>query len=60
MDREKIYGSGADYTFESCSFRGPANYDAYLTQIYGDYMKYPPIEERNWHQTTIVNRKGME
>lgn len=57
MEREKIYGNGADYSFEGYSFRGPANYDMYLTQIYGDYMKYPPIEERNWHQTTIVNHR---
>lgn len=54
MDREKVYGEGAYYFFEGYSFHGPQNYDSYLTQIYGDYMKLPPENKRNQHQTSIV------
>ena len=32
--------------FEDLSVRLPKYYDEYLTYIYGDYMKLPPIEER--------------
>ncbi len=55
MDREKIYADGAMYDFEGYQFHAPKDYDAYLTQIYGDYMKLPPEDKRNWHQTVIVN-----
>lgn len=55
MDRENIYSDGVFYSFEGHMLRGPKNYDAYLRKIYGDYMKLPPLEERNWHQTSIVD-----
>lgn len=32
--------------FEEISVRVPIGYDAYLNNIYGDYMKLPPIKER--------------
>lgn len=55
MDREKIYAEGAMYDFEGHKFHAPKDYNAYLSQIYGDYMKLPPEDKRNWHQTVIVN-----
>lgn len=33
--------------FESMECMVPIGYDEYLRQIYGDYMKLPPIEEQN-------------
>ncbi len=32
--------------FEGREYRIPVGYDQYLKQLYGDYMKYPPIEDR--------------
>lgn len=54
MNREEIYSDGASYCFEGHMLHGPKNYDEYLRKIYGDYMKLPPLEDRNWHKTTIV------
>lgn len=37
--------------FESLMIPVPKNYDAILTNMYGDYMEYPPIEKRGaWHE----------
>ena len=35
--------------FEQHTFQGPANPDAYLKSIYGDYMKIPPKDKRLVH-----------
>ncbi len=35
-----------DMEFEGYTLRGFKNYDLYLTRLYGDYMKLPPIEQR--------------
>lgn len=37
------------YQFENREYTGCANYDQYLTQLYGDYMKLPPEEKRITH-----------
>lgn len=37
------------YKFENREYTGCANYDLYLTQLYGDYMKLPPEEKRITH-----------
>lgn len=39
--------------FEGGKFLAPHNPDAILTELYGDYMKLPPIEDRYVHSTHI-------
>lgn len=46
------YGEGAPLVFEGISVRGPKEYDLWLTQVYGDYMKLPPVEKRITHHYT--------
>ncbi|MBR6880629.1 MAG: LicD family protein [Clostridiales bacterium] len=38
-----------DHIFDGHTFPIPAGYDAYLKQLYGDYMKIPSPEERESH-----------
>ncbi|MDR1883660.1 MAG: LicD family protein [Prevotella sp.] len=39
--------------FENHEFMAPANPDAYLKLLYGDYMQIPPKEKRRVHASTI-------
>lgn len=50
---KEVYGSGSFYEFDGLKLNGPSNFDAYLSQIYGDYMSLPPLDKRNWHGTEI-------
>ena len=43
------YEPGVWYDFEDTKVFGPRNYDAILTQLYGDYMELPPESERGRH-----------
>ena len=48
------YGEGTVVTFESVPVRVPSQYDAYLTQKYGDWKSDPPIEEQIGHHYYTV------
>ena len=48
MDRS-ILGKPTLYSFENISVYGPEHYDEYLTHLYGDWRKLPPIEQRVTH-----------
>lgn len=43
------YGKGAPMTFEGVQVLVPEEYDAYLTQKYGDWRSDPPIAEQVGH-----------
>lgn len=55
MEKDIYYKDGAKYIFRDELFNAPENYDAYLSKIYGDYMKLPPVESRNKHCTEVVD-----
>ena len=45
-----------DVTFEGETFKAPAEYDKFLTTLYGDYMQLPPENEReNRHQIVQID-----
>ena len=43
---EPIYGTPVLLPFEGREYYAPNQYKAYLTQLYGDYMKLPPKEQQ--------------
>lgn len=50
LPREKVkkedYIKPVEVIFEGKKYRAPQNYDTYLSQLYGDYMRIPPEEKR--------------
>lgn len=50
------YGQGTWATFEGLRVRIPENYDAYLTQKYGDWRSDPPLDkQQTHHKSTIID-----
>lgn len=54
MRKDEIYKEGALYEFEGDFYNAPKEYDKYLTQIYGDYMKPPKDEHKNKHHIEVL------
>lgn len=48
------YAEGIMAEFESLTVRIPKHYDKWLTQVYGNYMQFPPEEKRVGHHFTDV------
>lgn len=46
--------------FEHLSLPIPSGYDAFLTQVYGDYMTIPPEEDRVTHSIEVYLRDDAE
>ena len=47
--KKTYFDNTKKYKFENLELFGPIEYDEFLTNLYGDYMKLPPIEERKTH-----------
>lgn len=48
------YGEGTWATFEGLRVRIPENYDAYLTQKYGDWRSDPPEDKQKSHHISVI------
>lgn len=48
------YGEGTMVEFEGMQVCAPAEYDKWLTQVYGNYMQLPPVEKRIGHHYVDV------
>lgn len=46
---KRIFGDGCQCEFEGDSYPVPSGYDQWLKDVYGDYMKLPPVEKRVTH-----------
>ena len=42
--------------FEGEIFKGPADPNAYLTDLYKDYMQLPPEEKRKGHAVFYIDK----
>lgn len=54
---KSVYGAPIKVPFEDDYFNAPADYDTYLTKVYGNYMQPPPVEQRIPLHTANVFRK---
>lgn len=48
------FGEGTPREFEGIKTTIPIQFDQWLTQVYGDYMRLPPVEKRVAHHYTEV------
>lgn len=46
MLKNEMYDDYELMDFENIKLKAPKNWDKWLTQFYGDYMKLPPVEKR--------------
>lgn len=50
-----FFGKPQECIFESKNLPIPQEYKKYLTKLYGDYMKLPPVAERRPHDVYIID-----
>lgn len=48
----RYFDAAEDGVFEGIKVKLPYHTKEYLTKLYGDYMKIPPVEKREHHMTT--------
>ena len=53
MFPKEYYGKGNLYEFEDIMIRGPVDYHAVLTQMYGDYMTPPKDADKEHHYIEV-------
>lgn len=49
----RLLGTPKEYVFENITVMGPELYDEYLTHIFGNWRKLPPVEKRIPHHDFI-------
>lgn len=56
--KKEVYGNGTTAQFEGFEFSIPTEYDYFLREVYGDYMKLPPADQQISHcvKAYIVNK----
>lgn len=55
---EDVYGEGREVEFENIRIRVPAKCEVYLEKLYGDYMQFPPEEQRvPIHTCVLIDAK---
>ncbi|AVL02769.1 LicD family protein [Pediococcus pentosaceus] len=57
MFNTNIYLNYEKYWFEDTKFLGVQDYDLYLKQLYGNYMKFPRKEDRDKHKVSLAEKK---
>lgn len=51
----KVFDRVAEKEFETIKVNVPSGYDEQLRIYFGNYMQYPPVEERGkWHEATFL------
>lgn len=48
---QECFGAGTTIKFDRLQVKAPMDYDFYLKNIYGNYMKLPPLEKRMPHHS---------
>ena len=51
------YGTPVKVTFEGKEYNAPADWDKYLTNLYGDYMQLPPKDKQVAHRFKVNESK---
>ena len=55
--KRKLWINACDLEFEGRKYHVPGNYEEYLTHVFGDYMKLPPIDKRAGHDFSFYRHK---
>lgn len=56
----ETYDEYSVWDFEGMKLRGPKQWDAYLTHMFGDYQKLPPEAERKVHYKPCIKKVSQE
>lgn len=50
------YADSVMLSFEVIQFPGPIGYDRVLSNLYGNYMEFPPVTQRGlWHNDLLID-----
>ncbi len=51
---KKLFSSSINHKFETVEVKIPVGYDEILKITYGDYMQYPPVEQRGFINNQLI------